>query len=242
MEDHSGMTAKDEIYEFNSRVLLGTKLFKGLDLAEINEAISLLPHEVESFNRGEILVSQGDKMPGIGIVLEGTVKTAIEYSSGDDSTTRRYDRLEVMGLVVASSETQLSPFIFSAEHACTILWIDYWHIRSPKISALPESLREILHENAQNIHADLTIRFSGRTRALEQRTCKKKIMYFFHDMAGKQRSTTITLTMTQPKLAEYLGMERATLTRTLSYLEKEGRIRRYKDKKTTYTICDEEED
>jgi CRP-like cAMP-binding protein len=235
----------EEIYEFHSEVLKGNKLFRDMEQGEIDKALRFLPHEILFYKRGDVLVHQGEVMPRIGIVLEGSVKTAIEEYIKDDasvSTTRRYGLLETMGIVVASSKSQLSPFVFSAEHACTVLWIDYWHIKSPEVSKLPESLRYKLHMNAQFIHADLTIRFSGRTRALEQRTAAKKIMYFFRDMAGRQRTKTITLEMTSPKLAEYLGMDKSTLSKVLEKLEKEDEIIRYKNRTRTYTICDIDEE
>jgi CRP-like cAMP-binding protein len=236
----------EETYVLDLHRLSHAALFANLDEDDIERILTILPSETVIYNKGDVLAMQGERLQKIGLILEGAVKTSKVYVEGDDDTTRRYGVLEVMGLIVAISNTQISTYMFCAEHDSTvILWIQWPHINNPATDKLPVPLYKRYITNCFAIAADITIITSTRAESSVQPSVRKKIHRFFHEMAEMPHSvvattdTTVTfiLDMTQEQLAEFLGISRPKLLIALSDMEKNGMIRRKKfNSKTYYTI------
>ncbi|MDR0886467.1 MAG: Crp/Fnr family transcriptional regulator [Clostridiales Family XIII bacterium] len=216
MQDQDG-------YELNVYKLMRSKLFDGFSMLEVSSVIDDLPHRIESYHNKETIVPQGDLLTKIGIILRGSVTTSKLF---DDSSyaARHYKQNDMIGLFIANSKTQISPYLFVARDECDILWFEWDIILCTIMQGEFSPWHKKLFSNIFAIGADDFIREEVKVEVRGQRNVRNKIMRFLMEMADKQKSNTFNLNMSQLEFAEYLCIGRPTLNIELGKLREEGII------------------
>ncbi len=175
------------------------------------------------YARGEAVFTQGEECDGFYIVKSGEVKIYKLSSEGREQVLAMFKEGDFFGIVPLFDG---GPYPANAE-TC----VDSTLIKIGKTSFL-----EIVKENPA-ISLNILPKISKRTRAftsavenLSLKDVKGRLLSFILDEAEKrgkktERGIKIDLGMTHEEIAARLGTVREVITRSLSKLQKEGRLR-----------------
>ena len=81
-----------------------------------------------------------------------------------------------------------------------------------------------LIQNMLTLISEKAVDLSERVEVLSQRTIREKLICFFLQMAGRQKSESFTLPFTIVDLSDYLSIDRSAMTRELKRMKEEGLI------------------
>lgn len=166
---------------------------------------NIIHFEDESCSKLEIIIS------GLVIVErideEGNIMTISEFREGD-----------LLGGNLLFSRNPRYPMTITAKKPTDIIEIQRERLFTLFIDS-PEFLRVYLE-----FVSDHAFILGDKIRRYANRTIRESILSFMNFEQAKQNSKTIHLSITKKALAEKLGVQRTSLSRELSKMEKEGLI------------------
>ncbi len=197
-------------------------LFSGLNEHEIFMFLQFArPHLLE--------ISEGEaaKIPQrfnhmICLVQTGQVVLfTIDYD-GNRSMIKYLNKGESSGTLYSMIDYYSSEYEVSAKQDSRVLFIgpEYFFVTD-------ERMATIQHKILVNLMADqrqLFLELSEHMACLSQRTIRDKLLNFLNQCYLKTHSQTLDIPFSREELANYLAVDRASLSRSLSELKSEGII------------------
>lgn len=174
------------------------------------------------YSKGEAVFTQGEECDGFYIVKSGRVKVFKLSSEGREQVLGMFKEGDFFGIVPLFDG---GPYPANAE-----ICVDSVLIKVGK-----DPFLEIIRENPQ-ISLNILPKISKRTREftsavenLSLKDVKDRLFSFIVDEIGKRGTKgkdgmTIDLGMTHEEIAARLGTVREVITRSLSKLQKEGKL------------------
>ncbi len=180
------------------------------------------------YNKGDILFNQGDLCDALYLLTSGSVKTEMVTENGN-----------TLGIEIIKAPRPLAPaFIFSANNRfpVTVSAIeDAELIRIPKdelvrlISINPQFMQQFLQHNANR-----TQFLTNRLQLLTIKSLKGRVAHFLIEQV-EEHGNPFVLSRNKTELAEFLGVARPSLARSISEMIEEGVI---EVKRNEYRIVD----
>ncbi len=202
----------------NFEILSKTKLFDGLSTNEIFEIFKKVSFFERNYQKGEIIFEEGEELVFIGIVLEGKVDVVHISFSGKEYVINTLGPGETFGeAVVFSSKNYLPATIVSKDKTKILL------LQKNDIIKLTQSSERILR-NYLRILSDRLLMANKRLKEATLMTLRQKICNYLLEEAKRQKSLKIVLPISKENLAEFLGVQRPSLSRELFKMEEEGMI------------------
>jgi CRP-like cAMP-binding protein len=215
-------TLRQTYSESDIVTLRKTGLFNGVSAEALLRFMHETSYKLIAYERGETILTQGARLTKIGIIMEGAVAANSVYVDGKKAVDRYYERNDLLGFAIASSELQTSRWFFKSLKPTTILWFDWNSLTRAEASGLP--LRMKILKNILKIHANVGIRQEIRIGVLAQRNTRDKILFWLTTMCAKKGKTTITANMNRNEFAEYLCVSKQMLVLELHKLTEDGVI------------------
>ena len=192
-------------------------LFKGMTQSEHDDFLERNVKEILTFKKGETVVRQGDPITFVMLLVEGSVRTEMITQEGN-----------ILNIDILEAVIPLAPaFIYGTKNSypadviavepCTFLKIS-------KTVWLEEMARnKKLMTNFLTMNADLTLFLTNKLQMISLKSLKMKLStYLLENTTINQE--TFTLKQSRTRLAEYFGVQRQSLARTLKEMEEEGTI------------------
>lgn len=172
-------------------------------------------HHLKEYNAGEQIALKGDAVRSLAILMRGTLSVTIPLNSGTLLPPRTHSAPYPLGAVALFSESPQYRVDITALDACDLLIV-------PRDQVEQQMLQCTLF--TRNFIRYITTKFDVVTHHLavvSHRSLRAKIAFYILSIAeGKRFHFDISLT----RLAEYLCVERPSLSRTLAELQREGII------------------
>ena len=174
-----------------------------------------ISYKVKYFKKGEWIAQQGDIVNALYILLTGSAKTEMISESGT-----------VLNVDIINAPNALAPaFLFAANNRfpvnvvavgdCEIILISKESIMK-QLTTNEEFLQGFMVFNSNRIHF-----LSERLKLLSTKTIKGKLAQY---ILIRTNNMNFTLDRKQTELAEYFGVTRPSLSRSLSEMIDEGII------------------
>lgn len=206
----------------NMDILRGSLFFAGLNDEEITQFITYSkPQLYELAAEQTISLAPGSKRR-LGAVLEGDVKVyTIDYDGNKTIINVIHGRGSV-GTMQFMMEYHNVLFEIDADSPSKIIAID-----PDTLLIADEQLALIQHKILVNVMASqrqLFISISEHLMCLSQKNIRDKIMRFLKICSESARSYEFDISMSREELAAFLAVDRASLSRSLGELKREGII------------------
>jgi len=172
---------------------------------------------IKTYEKNDLIVRQGDVCDSLYMLTLGSVKTEMITENGN-----------VLGIEIIKAPRPLAPaFLFSDNNhfpvdVTALEEVEIMKIPKEEIMRLmitnPEFMKQFLTHNSNR-----TQFLTNRLQLLSIKTIKGKIAYFLMEnmtVEGK----TFTINRNQTELAEFFGVARPSLARSLSEMTQEGII------------------
>ena len=176
-----------------------------------------MKYSVKYHGKNEIIFRQGDICDSLNILMRGSVKTEMITESGN-----------LLGIEIINAPRPLAPaFLFSGNNRFPVdvtTLEDVEILRIPKnevvrlMTSQPDFMQQFLTHNANR-----TQFLTNRLQLLSIKTIKGKIAHFLLEQADEQGST-FTINRNQTELADFFGVARPSLARSLSEMVEDSII------------------
>lgn len=174
-------------------------------------------YTIKAYNKGIRIFNQGDICDALYILISGSVKTEMITENGN-----------ILGIEIITSPRPLAPaFLFSDENRfpVDVTALDEIEVlRIPKdevirlMSTQPNFMHQFLTHNANR-----TQFLTNRLQLLSIKTIKGKMAHFILEQAALQGNPFL-INRNQTELADFFGVARPSLARSLSEMVDEGII------------------
>ena len=174
-------------------------------------------YSTTTYQKNQIIFTEGTKCSKIGIILEGEIKISTITHLEKEETFTIVKKGEIFGnsLIFSSSPYYLGNII--ATQKTTICFIN----KADLITELSNNPK--LLEYYINAISDKTIKIKQQNKLLAHKNIRDRILYYFITLSKKQNSSIIKLSSIT-KLSSELSLPRPSVSRELSKMEVDGLI------------------
>ena len=187
--------------------LLRSKLFAGVTRERLPALL------VEVFPAGAVMVTQGEQVREVGLVLGGQGRSLTTDAAGGKLIISLVETGSFLGVLLAASRTRKSPVSVQATEETKVI---FFPARTLTHSPLLENFLDSVAEQSLSLN--------DRIDCLIRRSVREKVSTYLLRTAARQQSREVTLPLDREAMASYLNVERSALSRELSRMKADGLI------------------
>ena len=196
-------------------------LFENISGKSKEKLLRLLKASTTPYSKGVNILSNINRDNFIGIVENGSLQIIFNDYNGNRILLETLEKNDIFGNLISA--------INSDEVECltmentTITYIDYNHITDSQIEK-----SEIYIRFVQNLIKIMAIQLSvknERISILTKKSIRDKLLEYFRLLSQKNSSRTFIIPFTYIDLANYLSVDRSSMSRELKCLKNEGFIK-----------------
>jgi CRP-like cAMP-binding protein len=196
-------------------ILKGCILFKDMSSEDLLTCLNYSNYIIKRYSKGNLLLLEGHKCEEIGILLKGLLKVQTLYPSGKSLTFIQLKPGESFGEAIIFSKTSKCPATISAIEDSEIMYIKKWDL----INCASKNHRFM--ENFLGLLSDRLLILNKKVKMLSLENIRQKIRYFLMKEYKIQKSNIIKVSLSRKEMAEYIGIQRPSLSRELSKMREE---------------------
>lgn len=178
-------------------------------------------HE-KSFRKGDFVLSSDDSPMLMGILQEGSVHMVTEDMWGSQSLLCMLEPGDLMGETFACAREDNYTIEFLAVSDCRVLFMDFGRVMHT--CDMMCGFHHRLIENMVKMIAAKNLELIKKIDVLSKMHMREKILTLLSQFAAAAGSETFTLPMGRVKMAEYLCVDRSSMTRELVRMADDGLI------------------
>jgi len=188
--------------------------------AEIVRRVEALDADLRVYEKGEVVICEGDPVRRVALVLDGALHGCVEMPDGSRSVLNTLSRGYLAGgmLLVVPQE----------RHLCTLVAVDRCELVTFSVARLLDWRREASSAdfmqavNAQQFRFSLEM--TRKCLILSQASVERRILAYLGMRCRQEGSQTITVAGTEADFASYLGAHVVTVSRAMNRLKAAGKI------------------
>lgn len=193
-------------------------LFKDIDKKRITEILNLIPYNIKTYKKGNIIAMEGENCHSLGIILEGEVEVHKSFPSGKIVTIKHFNEGNVFGEALVFSGRHTYPATIVSAQASHIMYL------KQDIIVKLMTLDDRIIKNFMGVLSNRILMLNDRLTNLSFDTLRKKIANIILLEYKVQNSLNIKLPYNRKKMAELLNIPRPSLSRELINMKEEGII------------------
>jgi CRP-like cAMP-binding protein len=197
--------------------LCKTQIFHGMGVKEMMTLFENKPYRLKEFERDSYVAHSQDICHDLFIVVSGSVRGEMSDFSGK--------KLKIED--IAAPRPLAAAFVFGRENRFPV---DIIANEPASVMIIPRDVlifllqnSEVILKNYLNTISSRAQFLSGKIRFLSFKTIREKIANYIL-MHTANDDQTFTLDQSQTELADFFGVTRPSLARTLARMEEEGMI------------------
>lgn len=202
------------------------KLFKNIELDELNGMLNCLRPKVISYKKKEYITIAGNKFTGIGIVACGEVVVTKENAAGNRIIIEKLKEGNIFGEIIAFSNKDKWPASVIASTDCTILFL----LPDKIVGNCPRMCigHKLLIQNMLRIVSQKSLNLNKKIEYLSMKSIRTKISAYLLEQYNIIHKNKFMVPLKRNELAEFLNISRPSLSRELIKMKDEGIIDFYK--------------
>lgn len=197
-------------------------LFHNLAADEIYRVLSCFSPRRAAYKKDDTVMSSGDAVENIAIVLSGSVLISKEDADGSRVILAVAGAYEMFAEAIVCAGAKISPVSVICDSDCEILFLPYAKITKPCTMTCLFHAKII--ENLMRVLAQKNMLLNKRIDLLTKRTLREKLAYYLQSEAAAHNSRSFTMSITREELADFICANRSAMTRELSSMQDEGLI------------------
>lgn len=204
-----------------SLLLKNSKLFAGLSEDILTRDI--LPHgHFQEYQKDQFLIIPRQKADKIGIVISGKVHILHLFESGQSSLMSVILPGGLVGLDLACTRSQISPYHAMAASAAQVFYLPASLLLLP--GALDESVRTCCLQRMLELISNENMKKEYRLAILSQNGLRERITTYLSMQARRRGKSSFFIPFSRDEMASFLCVNRSALSHELSLMQQEGLI------------------
>lgn len=203
-----------------TEILKKCTLFEGIGDDELTEKLSCLNAKVKQYGKNQVIISEGQRVTDIGIVLSGAVQIVSVDYFGNRNIVTQIEPSHIFGEAFVCAEVMSVPISAAASEDSEIMLIDGNRIMCPCCNSC-----EFHKQLIANLMKNLALKNLTLNRKIEitsKRTTREKLMTYLMWQAKSRGSDSFTIPYDRQELADFLQVDRSGLSAEISKLRREG--------------------
>lgn len=197
-----------------------------LEKKELLKDINVIKKE---YFRGECILEEEGLCNSIAIVRRGKINAIKYYSDGHGKIIRTLEQNDCIGLNLIFSSNPFYKASFYAESLVTIELITKEDLYKLMLKS------KVILSNILEAISNSSIELNDHIKLLAYKTIRERLAYYLYSVYEAKHELTFVIPYTKTELADYINVERPSLSNELSKLINEGIIA---NKNKLYTILD----
>lgn len=193
-------------------------LFKNMSQEDHDQFLDRNVKEVLTYKKGETIAMQGDPINSVMLLVQGSVRTEMITLEGNILDIDIMEAVIPLAPSFIYGEKNSYPVDVIAAEPCVFLKIskDAW------LDEMTNNKQ--LFKNFLTMNADLTLYLTNKLQMISTKSLRKKLATFFLNKTTVENNS-FTLIRSRTQLAEYFGVQRQSLARSLKEMEDDGIIK-----------------
>lgn len=213
-------------------VVKSCALFDGLRDVQRDAALSCLGGGFMDYQKSQTLIREGDRVDRIGIVIKGSITTSKLDRMGNASLLYTLESPFLFGLDTCLTPSRISPVFIMAAADVRVFTFPCDNLTNAP--ALNEAVRSRMLLNALHVLANENMRRMYKIELLNQKSLRARILMYLNLMSRRKDARSFTIPFNREQLAQYLGVNRSSLSHELSLMQREGILSFYKNQFTLH--------
>ncbi|MFV0441773.1 MAG: Crp/Fnr family transcriptional regulator [Lachnospirales bacterium] len=197
--------------------LIKTKLFYSVD--ENDLWIPKIGY-IKEYREDEIIISEGQNISCIGIILNGDVDVMKMFLDGRQVHVNVLGENNLIGLDSVYGFENLSLYYYIAKVPTKIFFVPFENIF--KVGYVKEKVRICMLTNIIKVLAHEHKRQNQKLNILSSNSVRHRVSMYLSYQESKHRSSSFEIPFNREEMAEYLCVNRSALSRELSRLKRDG--------------------
>ena len=197
--------------------------FCDVDREQAEEVIGRLGGRITSYDKGENIIREREKLNSVGILLDGVLCKVQYYRDGSEQMVQKLVSSFVVGLEIAISEKKTSPYYIYASEPARIFWFPVRIIEEEGVLSNRE--RIYFYKKAVQFLANEDIRKYRKIELLSIKGIRERIEQYLRVQQNRHKCNEFDIEFNREQMANYLGINRSVLSHELKKMEKEGILR-----------------
>lgn len=206
----------------NVSFLAKTGPFRALTEDEIRAVIPCLEPREEVYGRGDLILRAGDCVSAFGLVERGCVNIVINFYWGKSILMGRVDKGEIFAETYAALPGRELACDVVADEETTVLFLSMDRLLTPCKKGCPYHSRMI--HNMLRILSQKNLHLSARMMHTASKSTRERLLSFLSEQAREHGSAHFAIPYSRQQLADYLGVERSSMSNELSRMQRDGLI------------------
>lgn len=191
--------------------------FKGFSAEEVRVIVERSVKDVLVFEKNSVVVRQGDVIHQLLFLVDGLVRTEMITKEGNVLEIEFIEAIRPLAPAFMFATENKFPVDVIAMQRCTFYSIS-------KSDWMAEMMRnERLMTNFMEMNSNITVFLSRKLHMLSIKSLKGKLALYFLENTSAQNNSFI-LKRNQTQLAEYFGVQRPSLARSLGEMVEDGYV------------------
>lgn len=203
-----------------ARMLLANPLFAGVSAEELSALLGCLSPAEHTYERDEFVLSPGDEVRSIGLVLEGEVTVVREDWLGNRNIVAVFGPGSTFAEAYACARDARIPVGVVATRPSRILFLGARRVLTMCSSACAFHTR--LVENLVGLLATRNLALNEKLGHVSQRSTREKLLSYLSGEAARRGSASFDLALGRQQLADYLSVNRSAMCTELARMADEG--------------------
>jgi len=200
---------------------LQSPLFRRISEEEAKRMLKCSGAQFREYAAGSLIFGEHDRSRYLYLLLEGRVQIAKNLPSGKRNLLFVVGELEVFGEVFLAMEDEYCWYEAAAVKPSKVLMLPYHFIYGVCSNACEH--HKMVIRNLLDIQSRNNLQMTKKLHIITNTTLKQKIALWLLDETKDQKK--VVMDMNREELADYLGVTRPSLSRTLMEMQKLGVIR-----------------
>jgi len=197
------------------------RLFKNLSEEDISELLTKTQSKKRTYSKGEFLITAGEPVRSLGIVLEGTVHIINEDFWGTRSIITDVKKGEIFAEVYALMYPRVCEVSAVAAQECEVLFVNARSIIENPVSC---DIHAAIMNNLVGMLAAKNLILNTKIRHMSKKTTREKLISYFSSEELKNKSSDLYIPFDRQELADFLSVDRSAMSKELCRMRDEGYI------------------
>ncbi|MBR3929756.1 MAG: Crp/Fnr family transcriptional regulator [Clostridia bacterium] len=203
-------------------VLKKTRLFQGVQEAEIKSMLSCLGARAKRFEKGEFVLRQGEKVSEVVILLKGSLHIQYIDYWGNRSLLGHVSEGEMFAESYAAPDSgALQNDVIAAEKSVAAFF-DVKRLITTCSAAC--RFHQLVTQNLVFALSEKNRKLVSKIKHMSGRTTRAKLISYLSEEAKKRRASEFTIPFNRQQLADYLSVDRSAMSLELCKMRDMGML------------------
>ena len=203
----------------NTEALEQSMLFHSMTETEILSSLEALHAEERAYQKGSVVLRAGETTDQMGMVLSGRVTVESTDVWGNRTILSLLDGGQFFGEVYALLPTEVLLVDVRGVEDCRILFLTLSGLEGHGEPWAGKLLRNLL-----NISAGQNLALSRRSFHTAPKTVRGRVMAYLNTVSLQRHSRAFSVPFDRQQMADYLNLDRTSLSKELGKMREEGLI------------------